>query len=149
MECYLTEETDQFENKSVLITLNKILETEIALTSSLSTVGKNNTLYTSVLNVTEHPITINSRREVGGVSILSTEQADQLIQIDPQLITLAKSRNKYDYFADLNQLIQDFTQHKPGHTKRPPAEYNKLWFPTREICEDPSNLPLLQDMTKF
>ena len=67
-----------------------------------------------------------------------------MIQIDPQLITLAKSRKKDDYFAELNQLIQDFTQHKPGQTRRPPPEYNKLWFPTPETCEDPSNLPLLQ-----
>ena len=95
------------------------------------------------------PITISNRTDVGRFSILSTEQADQLIQIDPQLITLAKSRNQDDYFAELNQLIQDFNQHKPGQTRRPPTEYNKLWFPTRETCEDPSNLPLLQDMTKF
>ena len=111
LECYLSDKTDQFENKSGVITPNEILEkeTEIALTSSLSTVGKNNTLYVSAINITEHPITINSRTEVGRFSILSTEQADQLIQIDPQLITLAKSRNKDDYFAELNQLIQDFT----------------------------------------
>ena len=134
LECYLSDKTDQFENKSGVITPNEILEkeTEIALTSSLSTVGKNNTLYVSALNVTEHPITINSRTEVGRFSILSTERADQLIQIDPQLITLAKSRNKDDYFAELNQLIQDFTQHKPGQTRRPPPEYRKLWFPTPE-----------------
>ena len=146
LECYLSDKIDQFENKSGVITPNEILEkeTEIALTSSLSTVRKNNILYVSALNVTEHPITINSRKEVGRFSILSTEQADQLIQIDPQLITLAKSRKKDDYFAELNQLIQDFTQHKPGQTRRPPLEYNKLWFPTPETCEDPSILPLLQ-----
>ena len=149
LECYLSDKTDQFENKSGVITPNEILEkeTEIALTSSLSTVGKNNTLYVSALNIIEHPITINSRTEVGRFSILSTEQADQLIQIDPQLIKLAKSRNKDDYFAELNQLIQEFTQHKPGQARRPPPEYSKLWFPTPETCEDPSNLPLLQEIT--
>ena len=121
------------ENRSVLEQMwsnhsNEILEkeTETALTSSLSTVGKNNTLYVSALNVTEHPITINSRIEVSRFSILSTEQADQLIQIDPQLITLAKSRNKDEFFAELYQIIQVFTQHKPGQTRRPPPEYSKL-----------------------
>ena len=66
LECYLSDKTDQFENKSGVITPNEILEkeTEIALTSSLSTVGKNNTLYVSAINITEHPITINSRTEV-------------------------------------------------------------------------------------
>ena len=116
----------------------------MALTSSLRTVGTNNTLYVSALNVTVYPITINSRTEVGRFSILSREQAEQLIQIDPQLITLAKSRNKDDYFSELTQPIQDFTQHKPGQTMRPPLEYRKLWFPTPETCEDPSNLQLLQ-----
>ena len=95
----------------------------MALTSSLRTVGTNNTLYVSALNVTVHPIAINSRTEVGRFSILSREQADQLIQIDPKLITLAKSRNKDDYFSQLFQPIQDFTQHKPGQTMRPPLEY--------------------------
>ena len=128
LECCLSDRTDHFENKSGVITPNEVLEkeTEIALTSSLSTVGKNNALYVSALNVTEHPITINSRTEVGRFSILSTEQADHMIQVDPQLITLAKSRNKDDYFVELIQLIQDFTQHKPGQTRRPPPEYSKL-----------------------
>ena len=153
LECYLSDKTDQFESKSGVIPPNEILkkETEIALTSSLSTAGKNITLYVSALSVTELPITINSRTEVGRFSILSTEQADQLIQIDPQLITLAKSRNKDDYFAELNQLIQDFTQHKPSQTRRLPSAYSKLWFLTPETCEDPSNLPLLNKkfMTKY
>ena len=133
LECYLSDKTDQFENKSVVITPNAILEkeTEIALTSSLSTVAKNNTLYVSALNVTEYPITINSRTEVGRFSIFLTEQANQLTQVDPQLITLAKSRNKDDYFAELNQLIQDFTQHKPGQTRRPHRNTVNYGFDTR------------------
>ena len=115
-ECFLSDKTDQFENKSRVITPNEILEkeTEMALTSSLSTLGKNFALYFSALNVTEHTIPINSRTEVGRFSILSPEQADELIKIDPQLITLAKSRNNDDYFAELNQLIQNVTQHRPN-----------------------------------
>ena len=48
-------------------------------------------------------------------------------------------------FAELNQLIPDFTQHKPGQTRRPPREHSKLWFSTPETCEDPSILLLLQE----
>ena len=74
----------------------------------LSTLGKNNTYYVSSLTVTEHPITINKRIEVSRFSILSAEQADQLKEIQPQLIALTKSRKKDDYLAELkNQDLQE------------------------------------------
>ena len=80
LECYLPDKTDQFENKSGVLTPNELSKKkQIALTSSLSTVGKNNTLYVFALNISEHPITINSRTKEGIFSILSIEQADQLI----------------------------------------------------------------------
>ena len=39
---------------------------------------------------------------------MNEAQADNLIEIDPQLISLAKMRNPDDFEGELNQLIQDF-----------------------------------------
>ena len=77
LECYLLDEVDQFENKNGVITRMKPWKKRQKLTCSLITGGKNNTLYVSTLNLTEHSITINSRTESGRYSILLIEQADQ------------------------------------------------------------------------
>ena len=145
MECSLDKDALDCANQSGVVIPNEILEkdTEIALTSSLSTIDKN-ILYISALNITEHPITVNGRTEVGKFSTLSTEQAEKLTQIDPQLIALAKSRNKEDFFGEFNQLIQAESEPNFGQNTRPEPEYKKLCFPTPETCEDPSNVPPLQ-----
>ena len=133
-----TGQNEQFENKSRVIIRSEFLEkeTEIALTPLLSTVGKNNT-YVSVLNVSEHPIAINIRTEVGRFSTIS---ADQLIQIDPQSTPLAKLRNRDNHLAELNQLVQDVIQQKLNQTKRPhrntvnfDSQHQKL-VRTQAIC---------------
>ena len=146
LECSLHKDAQNCENQSGVVIPNEILEkaTEIALTSSLSTIDKNNVLFISALNITEHPITINGQTEVGKFSILSTEQAEKLTQIDPHLMALAKSRNKEDIFGELNQLIQADSNPNSAQNSRPELDYNKFWFPTPETCDDPSNLPQLQ-----
>ena len=143
LECSLHKDAQNCENQSGVVIPNEILEkaTEIALTSYLSTIDKNNVLFISALKITEHPITINGQTKF---SILSTEQAEKLTQIDPQLMALAKSRNKEDIFGELNQLIQADSNPNSAQNSRPELEYNKLWFPTPETCDDPSNLPQLQ-----
>ena len=103
LECCLHRDAQNCENQSGVVFPNEILEKDsgIALTSSLSTVDKNNVLFISALNITEYPITIICRTEVGKFSILSTQQAEKLTQKDPQLISLAKSRNNDDFLENL------------------------------------------------
>ena len=77
--------------------------------------------------------------------ILNEPQADNLIEIDPQLISLAKMRNLDDFGGELNQLIHDFHFQKfDTPPDRPPPDYSKLWFPTPETCNNFSNLTPLQ-----
>ena len=90
--------------------MKSLKKRQIALTSLLSTVGKNKT-YVSALSVTEHPITINCRTEVGRFSFISAEQTDHLIQIDQQLTALAKSRNR-----------QLFCGIEPAYSRRYPTQ---------------------------
>ena len=76
---------------------------------------------------------------------MNETQADNLIEIDPQLISLTKMRKPDDFEGELNQLIQDFHFKKiDTPTGRPPPDYSKLWFPTPETCNDFSNLTPLQ-----
>ena len=72
-------------------------------------------------------------------------QAVNLIEIDAQLISLAKMRDPDDLEGELNQLIEDFHFQKiDTPTGRPPPDYSKLWFPFSEACNDLSILTPLQ-----
>ena len=73
---------------------------------------------------------LSHRKKIEVFEILTTEQAENLIPIDPELIALAKSRNPDDIVHEINHLIQDPTQSGDRQPHRPPPEYSKLWFPT-------------------
>ena len=88
---------------------------------------------------------MNNQTEIAHFEILNDAQADNLIEIDPKLISLAKIRYPNDFEGELNQLIQNFHFEKiDSLTGRPPPDYLKLWFPTPETCKDFSNLTSLQ-----
>ena len=44
----------------------------------------------------------------------------------------------------MNQLMRVGKTRGGRQPKRPPPEYDKIWFPTPEICQNPDNLPPLQ-----
>ena len=153
IQCNLAKNTDDLESVSGVVTPNETLEQEldIAFTSSLSTVGKGNVIMISALNITDHDITIQQRTEVGKFSVLTPEQAEKLIQIDPQLIALARLKNSDATIAEINQVIEDETRRGKSQPSRPNPEYHKLWFPTPETCEDQKHSHHYRDkfMTKF
>ena len=67
------------------------------------------------MNLSDNQITLNNQTEIAHFEILNEAQADNLIEIDPQLISLAKMRNSDDFEGELNQLIQDFLLKKMTH----------------------------------
>ena len=76
---------------------------------------------------------------------MNEAQVDKLIEIDPQLISLAKMHKPDDFEGELNQLVQHFHFQKiDTPTGRPPPDYSKLWFPTSETCNEFSNLTPLR-----
>ena len=95
------------------------------------------------MNITDHPITINKGEEIAKFSFLTSDQAEKLLEVDPQLINVAKMSEKY--LTEINQLIQvtDMPKRKAQPAK-PAPEYEKLWFPTPDTCPDPTNLSSLQ-----
>ena len=117
----------------------------IALTSSLNIIDDSGKVFVSAINLSDNQITPNNQTEIDHLEILIEAQADNLIEIGPQLISSEKVRNLDDFEGELNQLIQDFHFQKiDTPTGRPPPDYSKLWFPTPESCNDFANLTSLQ-----
>ena len=98
----------KFRSKSGIIISNETLEkeTEIALSSSLKTVGENIKLFILAVNIREHPMTIANETEVPKFSILKAEQAKNLTAIDPELIALAAQKSESNSIIEINQLIK-------------------------------------------
>ena len=74
---------------------------------------------------------------------LNEKQTERLVNVDPQLIALAKMKNRFNLEAEINQLVQT-KNFQPLNQTRPKPEYEKLWFPTPETCDSPSKLSPLQ-----
>ena len=144
LEGYLSKNAQNLENCSGVVIPNQSFEdsTDIALTSSLSTIDECGKIFISAINLTDHPITVPYNTIIANFEILNTAQAKKLINIDPQLIALAKMRNHDNLEAEINQLVQTEVIGSPKSRRKP--EYDKLWFPTPETCSDPENLSPLE-----
>ena len=145
LECSLKENSENFSECSGVVIPNDEFEqsTEIALTSSLSTAEKDEKIFISAINITDHYVHLKTNTLVASFEILSQAQAEKLINIDPQLIALAKQRDPDDIENGLNQLIQMESSNEESK-KCPKPEYAKLWFPTAETYPNPQLLPPLQ-----
>ena len=49
-----------------------------------------------------------------------------------------------EIFNSVNQILSTGKVHGKNQPKRPPPDYDKIWFPTPETCPNPENLPSLQ-----
>ena len=140
IQCTLANDTNDLKLVSAVFTPNETLEQvmDIAFTEYSRERKYHNDLSTQHFRLC---ITIQQRREVGNFSVLTSEQADKLIQTDLQRISLALLRNTDATIAEINLLNGDETRNGKTHPTRPPPEYHKLWLPTSETCEDPETLP--------
>ena len=145
LECQL--DNDEYKNCTGLVIPSPPMEdkSSVVLTSSLNTIDDSGKVFISAINFSDTRIIFNNKTEIAQIQILNESDADDLIPIDPQLISLAKMRNPDDFESELNQLIQDFHFKKiDTPTGRSPPDYSKLWFPTLETCIDFSSLTPLQ-----
>ena len=74
---------------------------------------------------------------------MNEKQTERLVNVDPQHIALAKIKSHENLEAEINQLVQT-KNFQPLNQTRPKPEYEKLWFPTPETCDNPSKLSPLQ-----
>ena len=83
--CGLVEPKKSFEDKTGLCNM-----------SSLSRTDPNGLLNISALNLQDNAITIPRNSDIASFKLLPPQQAETLTSIDPQLLTLATSRNLDD-----------------------------------------------------
>ena len=67
------------------------------------------------MNITDHPITINKGEEIAKFSFLTSDQAEKLLEVDPQLINVAKMSENY-----LNKSIN--SSHRYAKKKGPTSK---------------------------
>ena len=124
---------------------NEIFEehNNVILASSLIKMAETNVQYIYVLNITEHQVTIIEGKVIDKFSTLTSDQAENLEAVDPQLINVAKMSG--NYFTEVNQLFQvrDTTNRKTQPSILAP-NFEKILFPTPETCPDATNLSPLQ-----
>ena len=88
-----------------------------ALTSSFCKKDDNGKVVVSAVNVSDKEVTSNYQTEKAPSVRKFEARADNLIEIDPQLNSLAKMRNPDGFEGELSQLIQDFQLQKDLNTK--------------------------------
>ena len=139
LECTLAKPSDQYQSCTGLIIPSDHLKDKrgFVLTSSLSKIEDAGKVFVPGESLSENQITLINQSEIPHFKILNEAKADNLIEFDPQLISLAKMCNSDDFAGELNQFNQDFhfikVETPTGH---PPLNYSKLWFPTPETCND-------------
>ena len=74
-------------------------------------------VFVSAINLSDNQFTLINQTEIAHFEILTEAQADNLIKIDRQLVSLAKMRNPVDFEGELNQLIQALTHQQVAHLR--------------------------------
>ena len=115
-------------------------KTGLCITSSLSRTDSEGNLYLSALNLQTNEITIPRNSDIALFEFLSPQQAEALIPLEPQLLTLAKFKNPDDFEKEINQLIIDEEFNADSQPPRPKPDYKRFWFPTPETCKNPTAL---------
>ena len=77
--------------------------TELKLSSSVVTVGKDNTVSMLALNLNDHSITVPKNKQVAVFQFLSPQKEEKLIEIGPELLALDKMKNG-EILNQINQL---------------------------------------------
>ena len=116
---------------------------ELKLSSSVVTVGKDNMVSILALNLNHHSITFPKNKQVAVFQFLSPQEEEKLIEIGPELLAFDKMKNG-EILNQINQLLRVRNNRGLRQPKRPLPEYDKIWFPTPETCQNPENLPPLQ-----
>ena len=104
LECSLANFSEQYQSSTGLGIHSDHLEDEcsVAPTSSLSKIDDEGKAFISAINLSDNPITLKNQTEIAHFARLNEAQVDTLIEIDPQLISLARMRNPDNYEGELN-----------------------------------------------
>ena len=117
--------------------------TELKISSSVVTVGRDNMVSILALNLNDHSITFPKNKQVAVLQFLSPQEEEKLIEIGPELLALDKMKNG-EILNQINQLLRGGNNRGIKQPKRPLPEFDKIWFPTPKTCQNAENLPALK-----
>ena len=95
------------------------------------------------LNRNDHYITFPKNKHVTVFQFPSPQEEEELIKIGPELLSLDKMKNR-EFLDQLNKFLRVRNNRGFRQPKNPPTDYDKIWFPTPETCQNPENLPPTQ-----
>ena len=71
---------------------------------SVSKIDDSGKVFVSAINLSDNQTNLNNQTEIAHFEMLNETQADNLIEIDPQMISLAEMRKADDFEGDLNRI---------------------------------------------
>ena len=106
-DCILAKFYDQYQASTGPVIPGNHLEDicSIALTLSLSEVDYNGRVLVFAITLSDNRMTFYNQREIAHFEFLNEAEADNLTEIDPNFISLARMLNPSDFVAELSQLI--------------------------------------------
>ena len=121
VECQLQDISTDMEKTTGIVVPSQELEEkcQLAITSSINEVNKQNIVYVTAFNMREHHLTLPFKTEIGKFSIFTLTQYKNLIQIEPQTLALAKM-NQPDN-VELGIIKNNFSKNEPIRSLRKKA----------------------------
>ena len=113
--------------------------TELRLLFSVVTVGKNKKAPVLAINLNEQAISFSKNKIKASFHFPSPQDEGDLIKISPNVLSLDKKKNG-EILNKLNQILQVSKMKGKKQLSRPPPEYDKIWLPTPENCQNPDIL---------
>ena len=95
----------------------------------------------------KHNVTLTKIKRIAVSQFPSPQDEEELIEIGPDLLCLDRMKDE-EFFNSINQILSTEKVHGKNQPKRPPPDYDKIWFPTPETCPIPENLPSLQKISR-
>ena len=99
--------------------------TELRLSSSVVTVGKDKTISILAIHLNEHAITFTRNKQVAVFQFLSPQEEAELFEIGTDILALDKMKNG-EIFRKINQPMRVGKTRGGRQPKRPPPEYDKI-----------------------
>ena len=116
---------------------------DLKLSPAVVKVAKENNISIIAITLNEHNVTITKNKQIAVFQFLPPEDGEELIEIGPDLLALDKIKDG-EIFNSINEILSTRNVHGKNQPKRPPPDYDKIWFPTPETCQNLENLPSLQ-----
>ena len=107
--------------------------TDLKLSSPVVKAGKENNIST-----------VTKNKQIAVLKFCTTSRSkEELIESGPDILAVDKLKDG-EIFKSIVQILGTGKLHGRNQPKRPPPDYDKIWFPTPKTCPNPEHLPSVQ-----